>query len=583
MKIFLKNLIISNKAPFQNLSINFERNGVGVLSGINGQGKTTILSHITDSFFELAKIGFSKLRKNEAYYRISSPLHALDFARPSFVYIRYILLKEESEENIDFIFASKVSTLEDYNLVINLENKIDFNSNIKPALDSLDHCKTFSPNVNQEMAEKIFLNNICTHFPAYRYEDPGYLGKSSKINLEFTNKSFTHGFLKNPIEVVSGLDDLVNWLMDVLLDLQYDAESRQLQQNINSLITNALSGKFNSSLRIGVGPRNYRGSRVQILNAVTKKMVYPSLFGLSSGESSLLCLFGEILKQADTNRMNIPLQDISGIVLVDEVTKHLHIKLEKEILPKLIALFPNVQFIVSSHSPFFNLGLAEILPHRSKIIDIKTGIAIPPSGDPQYNEVYQLMITENTRFKEKFDELKRRLRDGYDLQIITEGKNTEHIVKAIQMKAPELSEKILVVPGAESKSGCQQLKNSYEIMSKAHSTNKFLFVWDYDSANMITNLIESNTFFKFCFDKNTDNSKTDKGIENLYSEELFTKDLYDNKETPIQYGGKKTEEIFNKDKFLEKVKRLNETHYFDNYDTLIQKIEGILTSQDANP
>ena len=129
------------------------------------------------------------------------------------------------------------------------------------------------------------------------------------------------GVLENPIEVISGLDDLVNWLMDVLLDLQYGDEPRQLKQNIDSLITNALSGKFNSPLRIGVGPRNYRGSRVQIINMITNERVYPSLFGLSSGESSLLCLFGEILKQADTNRMNIPLQDISGIVLIDEVTK----------------------------------------------------------------------------------------------------------------------------------------------------------------------------------------------------------------------------------------------------------------------
>lgn len=43
---------------------------------------------------------------------------------------------------------------------------------------------------------------------------------------------------------------------------------------------------------------------------------------------------------------------MTGIVLIDEVDKHLHITLHFSILPKLFELFPNIQFIVSSHSPF---------------------------------------------------------------------------------------------------------------------------------------------------------------------------------------------------------------------------------------
>ncbi len=78
---------------------------------------------------------------------------------------------------------------------------------------------------------------------------------------------------------------------------------------------------------------------------------------MSSGELALLCLFGELVKQADKNGKDI--SQIKGIVLVDEIEKHLHIKLQKETLPKLIKLFPNIQFIVSSHSPSFSLGLQE--------------------------------------------------------------------------------------------------------------------------------------------------------------------------------------------------------------------------------
>ena len=43
---------------------------------------------------------------------------------------------------------------------------------------------------------------------------------------------------------------------------------------------------------------------------------------------------------------------IPGIVLIDEVETHLHLALQKQVLELLTTIFPNVQFIVSTHSPF---------------------------------------------------------------------------------------------------------------------------------------------------------------------------------------------------------------------------------------
>jgi len=45
-------------------------------------------------------------------------------------------------------------------------------------------------------------------------------------------------------------------------------------------------------------------------------------------------------------------KDLEGLVLIDEPEAHLHINLQKQILPKLIEIFPNIQFIVATHSPF---------------------------------------------------------------------------------------------------------------------------------------------------------------------------------------------------------------------------------------
>lgn len=63
-----------------------------------------------------------------------------------------------------------------------------------------------------------------------------------------------------------------------------------------------------------------------------------------------------------------------GIVLIDEVETHLHLKLQKMILPMLTTLFPNIQFIVTSHSPFVLSSLptatAYDLEHKEPITNL---------------------------------------------------------------------------------------------------------------------------------------------------------------------------------------------------------------------
>ena len=60
-------------------------------------------------------------------------------------------------------------------------------------------------------------------------------------------------------------------------------------------------------------------------------------------------------------------------VLVDEIDKHLNISLQMEHLPVLMEMFPKVQFIISTHSPFVNMGLVEKYEGQAAIIDLNNG------------------------------------------------------------------------------------------------------------------------------------------------------------------------------------------------------------------
>lgn len=73
---------------------------------------------------------------------------------------------------------------------------------------------------------------------------------------------------------------------------------------------------------------------------------------LSDGYKALLDIISDmILKMQEPDNL-ISAYEKPGIVLIDEVETHLHLQLQAEVMPMLTTLFPKVQFIISTHSPF---------------------------------------------------------------------------------------------------------------------------------------------------------------------------------------------------------------------------------------
>ena len=95
---------------------------------------------------------------------------------------------------------------------------------------------------------------------------------------------------------------------------------------------------------------------------------------LSDGFAAVLDIVVDlILKMQDKNQL-IRAYEREGIVLVDEIETHLHLELQKVIMPLLTKIFPNIQFIVTTHSPFVLSSLSNTiafdLEHRGIIEDL---------------------------------------------------------------------------------------------------------------------------------------------------------------------------------------------------------------------
>lgn len=76
---------------------------------------------------------------------------------------------------------------------------------------------------------------------------------------------------------------------------------------------------------------------------------------LSDGYSSIIYIVSDLILRMDRNwlqKESLSRYNYQGIVLIDELETHLHIELQKKILPFLTEFFPNIQFIVTTHSPY---------------------------------------------------------------------------------------------------------------------------------------------------------------------------------------------------------------------------------------
>lgn len=72
---------------------------------------------------------------------------------------------------------------------------------------------------------------------------------------------------------------------------------------------------------------------------------------LSDGEKCLIAMISDLARRlAIANSTGNPLEG-KGIILIDEIDLHLHPKWQRMIVPQLIKVFPNCQFLLSTHSP----------------------------------------------------------------------------------------------------------------------------------------------------------------------------------------------------------------------------------------
>lgn len=464
--MYIDEIYLENYGCIEKLVIKPELNTQGhpkpiVLVGKNGSGKTLLLSNIVDSIILFKRDKYSELKEisGNNYYRLGSQTYIKAGADYSYTKIRY------NNEGKYYLYVDCVTNNHD---IFKSEH-----------FDELKHTDLeleetfFKENGFYRKSKPSFIDefdtNILMYFPVHRYYEPAWLNQN--ITVGFEREGIVLGKSNKNIIKTNILNEIEAWILDVILDkylyeeikkkfpnlyvkqedgefieldipsqihFGFSGKNHTIHNLINQIVSTIYISKDNNitNARIGISNKD-RGRKISILTKYEngeEVEVAPTFNHLSSGEALLLSIFGALLKEFDSINKSgtTTLDQVKGVVIVDEIDLNLHIDYAKNVLPNLMKLFPHVQFIVTSHSPFFLLGMKEVYNNDYQLINLPFGNCIVENDFSEIVRAYEIFTNGFEELSSNLRIIEKKIKEDTKPLIITEGKTDwKHFKKAL--------------------------------------------------------------------------------------------------------------------------------------------------------
>lgn len=292
------------------IELNHERRTNLLLTGKNGSGKTTVLRAVKAY---LQAVNDGKLHDLEVTYpaRIKAAKKNMEHAG-----------NESEKEAAQEVCARYERWISQYNqglkVIFNDQSGIERAYRNGKFLTAFYRADRKTDIIKQRSAEEVLLD---TSYPLDA--NPGTVLLKYLVHLK-TQQAYARN--ENDMSVVQMLDEWFARFVNALKVL-LDDQSIQLKYD-------------------------YKNYNFQILEDGRGAFGFDQL---SDGYSAAVQIVADLILRMEQNWLKtgkLSSYDTEGIVLIDELETHLHIGLQKTILPFLTEFFPNIQFIVSTHSPY---------------------------------------------------------------------------------------------------------------------------------------------------------------------------------------------------------------------------------------
>ena len=325
-KTYLKRIELKEYRAFKEFAIDFIDSNVIIILGINGKGKSSILDSISYnlSFF-------------------ASKMYALNLDK-------IVYESQPVFEDVNLNSESALSTL----IFHSFDNEISISTYINKV--DLEPKYSYEPKEFIDNFRKFISTNKKEGLPIFAY----YRSHRSKIDSDHSSFKGTYdsrlfGVHRAFREEFSSFTGFESWYSAVHENVVGGSSNSTLEY-VNKALLTFLSSftqvEFTQvrvvTARVNSGYR-YDNFRIQILK--NNQWIY--LRSLSSGEKSLIYLVCDIARRLSIANDYKPTSlEGTGIIIIDEIELHLHPSWQRNILSSLTKVFSNIQFVVTTHSPF---------------------------------------------------------------------------------------------------------------------------------------------------------------------------------------------------------------------------------------
>lgn len=523
--MYLKHIGIKNIGPIDELSIKipFDENGNPkpvIFVGKNGTGKTILLAQIVDALYEIGGELFRNIRKynndmSYSFYKVNSRSHIKDARSKGFSILQF-----ES-------FAKKI--IEYYDRVGNVSSS-DFESIIKDFRLKPDKAKDITNIEENKVLQEEWRQYAHFYLPAYRYEEPFWKNLQG-FEKEITPEKFlsSQDYQKELI-ITSSEKANEDYLTNLWIDYYMNGNTRNRDSlKINNVLNIVQKVKQNNEAYLTfVSNRNAVVNTTRFRIALDENNTAHHPNQLSLGESVLFNMFVNIMRHTDMA------DEPKGIVIIDEIDTHLHANLQSEVLPKLIKIFPKIQFIITTHSPLFVLGMKKEFGDNFMLYDMPNGNIINSERFSEFQSAYTIL--QNTETFEK--DLEQKIRSLNKSIVFVEGPtDVKYIIRACELFGRKnlLKDIHIDIVGEQTSNGT---KSSNDVALKQAAMflkanpnfipNKILLLNDPENNINYSEKYSSDILF---IDKMPffDNNPIKRGVENLFSQKTIEKIIQENK------------------------------------------------------
>lgn len=591
--MYVEEIYIENNGAIESLHLVARKNdslpAPIILAGLNGSGKTNFLSLIVDAIFEHAATYYTDVATHldggrRAFFRLVGGISVRSGKNGSIVIIKMT----DGNDVIPYVEKAGVISVDDAKTRIP-KSLLEFaqwqehgSQKVSPAPDGV--------------AKRVFENGAYVYFPSSRSEVPYWMNESS--SNEFRIRKMIDKELRKPIIVERGINELKQWLLALLLETRSDVTLykqgdglvfRPLAPNVTTLNNQIIWKGMSDILRIILNEPNarliYMGRATNMLGFAVSGGIELSLDSLSAGQATLLNIFGTLMRYGDGTTGEHPSEPraIKGICIVDEIDAHMHIDLQRRALPELIAMFPQVQFILSTHSPFFILGIKSKFPlNQSQIIEMPSAMEIDGEAYSEFEHAFSLMA-ETRKFR---DEVISKIGHSEKLLVLVEGEtDAPYLQSAIEVLGRTNLANLIEISwiGAKDKvtgDGFNTGKSSLSAALNFLRANpdflkrKVCLLFDNDAKK---GDLDEGLLYVRSISSLSANDVISDGIENLLPQEVFTDDIYDKKDNSKSNGTRTIIISVNKMKLCRKICESKKSEDFVNFSGALDMLEMLVS------